>query len=204
MMVNVKEGGDDRNLVWLWNLMDHETRYLLACRVSKARNAEDAQRPMQDAKSRTGGARPKAFITDSLASYVIAAKREFYENDGLPQNPHLRLPPLKNVPDRVHPNNNILERANGTVRERVKVMRGFDSAETAQGLLEGYRTYYNLLRPHMGLEGGFPALRAGIPVPTEGNRWMALIGAATGFPRGNGKAPSPAMKQEERNGSKLP
>ena len=50
-------------------------------------------------------------------------------------------------------NNNLVERLNGTVRERDKVMRGFKNEESAQQILEAFRAYYNFIRKHQSLKG---------------------------------------------------
>ncbi len=50
-----------------------------------------------------------------------------------------------------HATNNRIERLNGTVRERVKVQRGWKSKESQ--MAEGQRLHYNFVKPHMALEG---------------------------------------------------
>ncbi|MBI4362264.1 MAG: DDE-type integrase/transposase/recombinase [Euryarchaeota archaeon] len=191
MTANVREKGKENNYEWVWNLMDSETRFLLACRISKTRYAKDARKPLEDAKRRTGE-RPKFMVTDGLQAYQEAVSKAFYDKRSPIHNPHIRLSSFE-----TKPNNNILERLNGTVRERLKVMRGFDAEATAGATLEGWRFYYNYVRPHMGLDGMTPAQAATITVPTEGNRWMSLIENAK-------RATSPATKQGVRNGSNLP
>jgi len=77
--------------------------------------------------------------------------------------------------------NNRVERLQGTIRERDKVMRGMKKKETAKVLMDGLKAYYNFLRPHMGLENETPAERAGINIELGRNRWYTLIrkGATT-------------------------
>ena len=71
--------------------------------------------------------------------------------------------------------NNLVERLNGTIRERDKVMRGFKTEESAQQILEGFRAYYNFIRKHQSLKGKALAEMANIDLNLEGNRWMTLI-----------------------------
>ena len=72
--------------------------------------------------------------------------------------------------------NQNIERLNGTVRERLKVMRGLDSEDTAQVIIDGDRFYYNYIKPHMGLNGLTPAQIANLPIAPEGeNPWMVHI-----------------------------
>ena len=66
--------------------------------------------------------------------------------------------------------NNRIERANGTLRERIKVSRGWKSFETQ--IPEGMRIHYNFVKPHEALEGMTPAQRAGIPIQ---NNWLTLL-----------------------------
>mgnify|MGYP001614717989 CR=1 FL=1 len=53
-------------------------------------------------------------------------------------------------------------------------MRGLHSEQTAEIMTSAFRNYYNFIRPHSVL-GMTPALKAGIGVEMEGNRWMALL-----------------------------
>ncbi|MFA4823655.1 MAG: integrase core domain-containing protein [Methanoregula sp.] len=76
------------------------------------------------------------------------------------------------------PNNNILERLNGTFRERIKVMRSLDSAMGAEEFAAGMQTFYNYIRPHMGINGMTPAQMANLPINLMGNRWEMMIGLA--------------------------
>ena len=59
-----------------------------------------------------------------------------------------------------HANNNRIERLNGTLRERVKVQRGWKSM-TSQ-IAEGQRIQYNFVKPHIALDGQTPAQAAGL------------------------------------------
>ncbi|MGD0159245.1 MAG: integrase core domain-containing protein [Candidatus Bathyarchaeia archaeon] len=70
-----------------------------------------------------------------------------------------------------------MERQHGTIRQRNKVMRGFDDMETAQTMLDGLRIYYNFIRPHSALEGKTPAQKAN--VETDKAEWMSLIKKAS-------------------------
>ncbi len=53
-----------------------------------------------------------------------------------------------------------MERLNGEIRDREKVMRGLKINDTP--ILTGYQIYHNYIRPHMGLEGKTPSEVAGI------------------------------------------
>ena len=152
--------------------MDAKTRYLLACQVTEERFVKDARKALKQAKSVTN-VRPDAIVTDGLQAYKEAVKAEFYDISAPIQNPHVRLKDFE-----TKPNNNILERLNGTFRERTKVVRSFDNPVGAMEFAAGMQTYYNYIRPHQGIGGLTPAEMAGIPLDLTGNRWMTMIGMA--------------------------
>jgi hypothetical protein len=68
--------------------------------------------------------------------------------------------------------NNKMERMNGELRDREKVVRGVKNEESS--LLTGLQIYHNYLRPHMGLNGKTPADKAGIEVKGK-DKWLTLI-----------------------------
>ena len=41
--------------------------------------------------------------------------------------------------------------------------------------VEGFKTYYNFIRPHQALNGKTPAEMAGINLNLDGNKWMNII-----------------------------
>ncbi len=69
-------------------------------------------------------------------------------------------------------NNNKMERFNGEIRDREKVMRSLKKDDTP--LLTGYKIFHNYIRPHTALEGKTPAEMAGIEVKGK-NKWLTLI-----------------------------
>ena len=69
-------------------------------------------------------------------------------------------------------NNNKMERLNGEIRDREKVMRGLKKPDTP--IIPGYQIYHNYVRPHEALEGKTPADACGIEVQGE-NKWLTLI-----------------------------
>jgi hypothetical protein len=73
---------------------------------------------------------------------------------------------------KAYTNNNRVERLNGTLRERVKVTRGWKTGKTP--IAEGQRIHYNFVKPHMGLEGKTPAEASGIGIEGQ-NTWRELV-----------------------------
>src|SRR5208283_3932247 len=169
--VFIKKEGEKKYYQWIWNVMDAKTRYLLACQVSETRYIKDARKPLHKAREAAMNV-PDAIVTDGLQAYNEAIKAEYF-GLGRIQNPHIRLKDFE-----TKPNNNILERLNGTFRERTKVVRSFDSAMGAEDFAAGMQTYYNYIRPHQGIGGLVPAQLANIPINLTGNRWETMIGLA--------------------------
>jgi putative transposase len=168
--VFIKKEGEKKYYQWIWNVMDAKTRYLLACQITETRFVKDAQIPLRRAKE-IANKRPDAIVTDGLQAYKRAIKAEFYDMAAPIRNPHIRLKDFE-----TKPNNNILERLNGTFRERTKVIRSFESSIGAQEFVAGLQIYYNYIRPHQGINGLTPAQMANIPINLMGNRWETMIG----------------------------
>lgn len=65
-----------------------------------------------------------------------------------------------------------MERFNGELRQREKVMRTLKNPDSP--ILSGYQIYHNYIRPHEALEGKTPAQVAGIEVRGQ-NKWVTII-----------------------------
>jgi transposase-like protein len=59
----------DNANVWFWDIIDDETRFLLASHISFARTTQDAEKLMTRALKAAGKA-PKVIITDKLRAYL--------------------------------------------------------------------------------------------------------------------------------------
>jgi hypothetical protein len=69
-------------------------------------------------------------------------------------------------------NNNKMERMNGELRDRERVMRTLEKSDTP--ILSGMQIYHNYIRPHMALKGKTPAEVAGIEIQGN-NKWLTII-----------------------------
>jgi putative transposase len=142
---------------WAWNVIDAETRFLLATHVTKLRRLRDARFVVRRAKAATVD-RPLAVLTDGLPAYRKAVGRELAFRSGAEVvNPHVRVPSI-----RAKTSNNLVERLNGTEKERLKIVRGLHGKKGPKLLMEGFRVHYNLVRPHSALEST-PGTAAGLP-----------------------------------------
>lgn len=156
--------------IWSWNILDEKTRFLIANKLTEKREINDARQIFSKAKE-VVKTRPEFIITDGLWSYEEAIKKEFpawWRNES--KINHIRL---KTIRDKIH--NNLIERYHSSFRERDKVMRGFKKIETTQLFLDGYRTYYNFIRPHMSLNNMTPAQKSNINLNLQNNKWLSLI-----------------------------
>jgi len=140
--------------LWFWDIIDEDTRFLLASHLSKSRTTLDAATIMRRAWQRAGKA-PRFIISDQLAAYIDGIELVFGA-----YSKHIQARGLtKEI------NTNIIERFHSTIKSRTKVLRGFKTTETAEQLLDGFLLHYNFFRPHMSLEDKTPAQVAGIKSP---------------------------------------
>jgi transposase-like protein len=157
----VKVKGD---MKYLFAMMDDETRFWISQQVADTKYTADVRPLFAQAKEATGTI-PLTLITDGGQHFVPAFKKEFHTPNRYSQ--HVRDIRIDGIT-----HNNKMERMNGEVRDREKVMRGLKQTDTP--ILKGLQIYHNFVRPHEGLNGQTPADRAGIKV--EGtDKWMTLI-----------------------------
>jgi transposase-like protein len=158
------------NPKYLYALIDDETRYWIAKEVAgdkfSSEAVEYASKLFKQAKE-VAGKRPSTLITDGLHAYHQAYDREFFTMRN-PRTEHMQHVTWKaNGED-----NRKMERFNGEVRDREKVMRSLKKEDTP--ILTGYQIYHNYIRPHMALNGATPAEKAGIRVEGQ-DKWLTLI-----------------------------
>ncbi|MDE1830183.1 MAG: DDE-type integrase/transposase/recombinase [Thaumarchaeota archaeon] len=154
------------NMKYLYALMDDETRYWIASQVANTKFKEDITKLFRDGKA-IAQKKPKVLITDGAWNFQEAYRKEFGARKVSERAIHIRHIHFKR-----DMNNNKMERLNGEVRDREKVMRGLKKMDTP--ILAGYQLFHNYIRPHMGLEGKTPSEVAGIKI--EGNnKWLTLI-----------------------------
>jgi len=154
------------NMKYLFALMDDETRFWIAQEVAETKHTHDARNLFQMGV-RVTGKKPKTLITDGLPAYHDAYFKEYWTHEKETRTEHIRKITIKGE---VH--NNKMERFNGEVRDREKVMRGLKKENTP--ILKGYQIFHNYIRPHEGLNGKTPSEACGIEVKGE-NKWITLI-----------------------------
>jgi transposase-like protein len=154
------------NMKYLYALMDDQTRFWIAQEVADTKFTADL-RPLFKLGKKIADKQPKTLITDGAPNFHEAYMKEFYTKRLENRTEHIRH--IRLAGDR---NNNRMERFNGEVRDREKVMRGLERKDSP--ILVGYQIYHNYIRPHQALKGKTPAEVAGIKVEGE-NKWLTLI-----------------------------
>ncbi len=141
----------DGENIWLWCIIDYDTRFLLATRISRSRTTRDAQ-ILYDRAVVIAGKEPDRVITDGLPSYLDIRWGKNTE--------HIRSRPFA-----IGDNTQLIERFNETLKQRTKTMRGLKNIESAHEFISGWLVHYNYLRPHTALDDKTPAEIAGIEYP---------------------------------------
>ena len=155
---------------WLWNVMDAETRFILAANITHERDLKAAIKVMKMARNSAVNP-PDTIRTDRLPAYPRAISTVF----GKGKVEHIKT---DGIAAEVH--NNLSERLQGTIKERNKVLRGFKRPASAQQYLDGWVLDYNYFRPHHALGKVTPASKADVDAPFENWQGVALKVRAMG------------------------
>jgi transposase-like protein len=154
------------DMKYLYAVMDNDTRFWIAQQVSDSKYTADITPLFKEGRKVTGKA-PTTIITDGAFNFDSAFRKAFWR-----ENKALAIQHIRHVRMQGDKNNNRMERLNGEIRDREKVMRSLKKADSP--IISGYRIYHNYVRPHMALDGQTPAERAGITVRGK-DRWLTLI-----------------------------
>jgi transposase-like protein len=154
------------NMKYLYAMMDEQTRFWIAQEVADTKYTADVRPLFQLAKA-VAGKTPKTLVSDGAANFHEAYNKEFRTLNVETRTEHIRH--IRLAGDF---NNNKMERMNGEIRDREKVMRGLERKDSP--ILAGVQIYHNFVKPHMALDGKTPAEVAGIQVKGE-NKWLTLI-----------------------------
>ncbi|APV43797.1 transposase [Dehalogenimonas formicexedens] len=143
----------DGRKIFFWDIIDSDTRYLIATRASFTRGTKDAQMLMEAAAKRAGK-QPKVVLTDKYRAYVDGIELAFGAD-----TEHRQSRPFV-----AEDSTNKIERFHNTLKDRTKVMRGFRDIETLISFTDGFAVYYNHFRPHEALHNKTPAEMAGLDI----------------------------------------
>jgi transposase-like protein len=154
------------DMKYLYALMDDETRFWIAKEVADTKYHANVHDLFKLGRKITGKA-PFHIITDGAPNFYSGIEKEFWR-----EKKQLALVHEQDIrfDGKIH--NNKMERMNGEIRDREKVVRGVKREDSP--LISGLQIYHNYVRPHMALDGKTPAEVAGIKVQGE-NKWITLI-----------------------------
>src|SRR5208337_2028814 len=127
------------NMKYLYALMDDQTRFWIAQEVADTKYTADL-RPLFQKGRKIAEKNPKTLITDGAPNFHEAYLKEFWTANKITRTEHIQE---IRMAGKVH--NNKMERMNGEIRDREKVMRTLEIADSP--LLTGYQLFHNYIRP---------------------------------------------------------
>ena len=155
---------------WFWEMIDEDTRFMVAGHLSKSRTNDDCTILFKSALNRAN-TKPQEVVSDGCFAYRKAFYRVFYDRQKT-----CKLTQFVGINGKKH--QNIIERLHGSLKDMLRARRGLDSVEKTSIILKGWFVNYNFLRPHSALNGKTPAQMAGIDLNLD-DRWESLIDLAT-------------------------
>lgn len=156
--------------IWFWEMIDEDTRFMVASHLSNTRTFEDAVSIFHKGVDQSK-VRPRTVFVDGSYVYKSAFNKVFYT---LRKDTRVEL--VQRVGIKARETNNIVERLHCTLKDRTRCTRGLKSYDSTKLLLEGWSVHYNCVRPHQSLGGKTPAQAARMNIP---NNWKGLIDEAT-------------------------
>lgn len=164
-MVKTKK---ENEFKWVWNVIDDQTRFLIANNVTNSKTIDEARQIFKKAKEVTKENKRLELVTDGLPAYENAIKKEFttdirkYNAVFHNKNAGIR---------KIRQNNNLIERYHNQFREFDKTRRGFDKVEEWNA---GFRLFNNFIKENSTL-GMTPAVASAIDLGLERNKWLSLL-----------------------------
>lgn len=154
---------------WFWEIIDEQTKFLVAGHVSGSRTTEDAI-ALFEKSVKVAKRKPTSIYCDGLPAYVDGYNKVFrtLKMEGRPEL--IRSVGIRNI----H-NQNSVERLHSTLKDRLKPTRGLKGEKTVRTLLEGWVVHYNYVRKHQTIKMT-PAQASGLNVK---NDWYTLVKDAT-------------------------
>jgi transposase-like protein len=132
---------------WLRDIIDPQTRFLLATKLSKGRTAEDIVNLLKIARGRAGRD-PATILNNSWKGYPTGLEQAFRANYR-----HIRILRLESHPVSAK----FIEYWHNTLKDRAKVMLHLKKEEHAQLILDGWLVHYNYFRRQKTLLDRTPA-----------------------------------------------
>ena len=152
-----------------WAGIDGQTKYIAnSFYTLNPQNIKDAKRLLSGLKATK---QTKFIQTDSRGQYPPAFKNIF-KYDKRKKNNSVEHKVINT--HKTGKYNVKIERFFRNLKERTRLMYGFKSYSSATLILEGYRIWYNFIRPHMSLRTT-PAIASGLELGLGHNKLWGLI-----------------------------
>ena len=169
------------------NCIDSKTKYITAhlfvvkrtkkkcieflSQIKKTCYDQILERYLQERKKPKEKRKLITFVSDKFGNYKMAWSKNFSRVTKLAFGV-----PIACRKYGLEHNNNAIERENGNIKDRIKVMRGgFGSFQRAEAFLNMRRVIHNFVNPHQSLDEKTPAEEAEIKIRLGRNRLLDLI-----------------------------
>lgn len=154
---------------WFWEIIDEQTKFLVASHLSGSRTAEDGV-ALFEKSVKVAKKKPISVYYDGLPAYIDGYNRVFYtmRKDTRPEL-------IRKVGIRAVHNQNAVKRLHSTLKDRLKPTRGLKGEDTVRTLLQGWVVHYNYVRKHQTIKMT-PAQASGLNMK---NDWYDLVKDAT-------------------------
>lgn len=153
---------------WCIAIIDKDTRFLLETKLSINREKNDIKILMEHARDRANRT-PDKVLTDGWGGYRDGIELAFGADAK-----HIVTEPFAGAEK---DNTELIERWNGTLKDRTKSLRGLKNIESANQFLDGFLAWYNFMRPHESLDGKTPAEEAKVQYSIKS--WADVVRVAS-------------------------
>ena len=158
---------------WFIDAIDTKTRFVVSSEFTKHRNLTECKNVLQRAKNKTDE-QIKLITSDGWLAYPKAIQKTFM----LQEKTNTKKDGVKHFIRNASKGegfNYKIERLHNSVRQRIKVCRGFHgSTASANILMKGWEIHYNFIRNHLSLVKTPSELATDVKFTTN-NRWLELI-----------------------------
>jgi putative transposase len=158
----IKMGGKP---YWCIDIIDRNSRFLLGTMLSQNREANDIKILLEYALEKARKM-PKKILTDGWSRYRYGIELAFGAN----------YQQIFTGPISLYGKAELIEIWHKAIEARTKTLGHLKSMQSANKFLDGFRVYYNYLRPHESLSGKTPAEKARIQYSAKS--WEDVIRAA--------------------------
>ena len=164
---------------WFIDAIDTKTRFLISSEFTKHRDLSECKNVLQKAKNRTDE-QIKLITSDGWLTYSNAIQKTFM----LQEKTNTKKDGVKHFIRNASKGDGFnykIERLHNSVRQRIKVCRGFHgSTASANILMKGWEIHYNFIRNHLSL-GKTPSELATNIKLISNNKWLELINLSNNY-----------------------